>query len=299
MISIIICSQQTELQPEFLKNIESTVGIRHEIIPIDNSKGDYSIFQAYNLGIEKSRFPFLCFVHEDVIFHTNNWGEKVVEHLSNPETGILGIAGSDMITCVPAGWSISGRKMHLIQSQKGNDKSEEIKIPENFHGKSRDVILLDGVFLCMRKEISTQVKFSEHLDGFHGYDLDISLQAIASGYINKVAYDILLEHFSKGRKSKQYYINLLAVYTKWERITPLFIRRKPSEKDILDLEEKKLKMLISRMIRRGFSLNECISIYIRYARIAKLRNTIPQLMLVIAKLSLMKLIYFWGGIYYR
>ncbi len=299
MISIIICSKQRELDHQFQKNIESTVGSRHEIIAIDNSEAKYSIFEAYNLGIEKSRYPYLCFVHEDVHFHTQNWGELVIAHLSSPETGVLGVAGSDMITKVPAGWSVSGRKLHLIQSQKDKKGSKEVKIPENFQGKSRDVILLDGVFLCMRKEITDSVKFSQHLPGFHGYDLDISLQAIAAGFINKVAYDILLEHFSKGRKNKQYYRNLIAIYTKWDRITPLFIRRKPSEGEILNLEKKKLEMLLSRIIRRGFSLNECITLYIRYSRICGLDYSIPKLMATIAKLTAMKLFYFWGGIYYK
>lgn len=299
MLSIIICSKQKELDGKFLYNLESTVGSRYEIIHIDNSEGKYSIFEAYNLGIEKSRYPYLCFVHEDVIFHTEGWGERVIEHLSNPEAGIIGVAGSDLITRVPAGWSVSGKKMHLIQSQKGETKSHKIIIPENYQGKSRDVILLDGVFLCMRKEVTDRIKFNEHLKGFHGYDLDISLQSIEAGYINKVAYDILLEHFSKGRKNKQYYRNLIAIYTRWERITPLFIRKKPSEEELLNLEKKKLKMLLNRIIRRGFSINECIQIYIRYSRLTGLHYSVPILMGVIAHLTIMKVLYFWAGLYYK
>ena len=299
MLSIIICSKHKELKKDLVSNLEKTVGVRFELIHIDNSEGKYSIFEAYNSGITHSKFPFLCFVHEDVLFHTNNWGKKVVEHLSNPETGILGIAGSDMITRVPAGWSVSGQKMHLIQSQKGKKESIEIKIPENFRGKSLDVILLDGVFLCMRKEITEKVKFSEHLKGFHGYDLDISLQSIYAGYINKVAYNILIEHFSKGRKNNLYYRNLIAIYMKWERIIPLYIRKKPTDSEILRLEKKKLDMLLNRVIKRGFTLNESISIYIRYARISGINYSTFKLMRVISKLTAMKIIYFWGSLYYK
>lgn len=299
MLSIIVCSKHKSLEAVFQKNIEETVGIRHELISIDNSEGKYSIFEAYNQGIALSRFPFLCFVHEDVKFHTENWGEKLVAHLSDPGTGIVGVAGSDMITQVPAGWAVSGKKLNIIQSDKKKNKSSKIKIPHNFEGKSRDVILLDGVFLCMRKEMTEKINFNEHLKGFHGYDLEISLQSIAAGFINKVVYDIELEHFSKGRKNSTYYRNLISVYTHWERIIPLYVRKKPSEAELLALEKKKLDMLTHRVLKRGFGLGETISLYVRYSRRIGIKPGIPKLMWKILIFTLTKMTFFWSRAYYR
>lgn len=299
MISIIICSKHKELEKDLVSNLEKTVGVRFELIHIDNSDGKYSIFEAYNSGIIHSKFPFLCFVHEDVLFHTNNWGDKLITHLSNSETGIVGIAGSDMATRIPSSWAASGKKMHLIQSQTGKKESKEIKVPESFHGKSKDVILLDGVFLGMRKEITEKIKFSTYLKGFHGYDLDISLKSISEGYTNKVAYNILLEHFSKGKKNATYYRNLLAIFTKWEQILPKFASKELNETELRKLEEKKINNLIFRIIRRGFGLNETIKIYIRYTHLAGIKKSIPDLMWIITQLTISKGMFWWGKYYYK
>ena len=113
MLSIIICSKHKVLPASFLGNIDQTVGVAYEIVCIDNSENKYSIFSAYNLGVARSQYPFLCLVHEDVYFHTENWGNKVIKHLSEPKTGIVGIAGGNLVSSlmfddaqfiVPWGW---------------------------------------------------------------------------------------------------------------------------------------------------------------------------------------------------
>ena len=46
MLSLIICSQKPVLSTELSRNIKETVGVDYEIIHIDNSQHQYSIFQA-------------------------------------------------------------------------------------------------------------------------------------------------------------------------------------------------------------------------------------------------------------
>ena len=58
MISFIVCSGKEDLT-ELKENIKNTVGIEHEIIVIENSGAKYTIAQAYNLGIKKSKYPFI------------------------------------------------------------------------------------------------------------------------------------------------------------------------------------------------------------------------------------------------
>ena len=79
MISIIICSRNLGIDPKLSTNITSTIGCEYELIVIDNSQNKYSIFQAYNIGIEKSTSEIICFVHEDVLFHSKDWGKKLIE----------------------------------------------------------------------------------------------------------------------------------------------------------------------------------------------------------------------------
>lgn len=75
MISIIICSRNKNIDSELEQNILDTIGnIVYEVINIDNSTNNYSIFQAYNKGTQIAKYPYLCFMHEDILFHTADWG---------------------------------------------------------------------------------------------------------------------------------------------------------------------------------------------------------------------------------
>ena len=82
MISIIICNRKKVLDPKLENNIKSTIGIEYEIINIDNSDNRYNIFQAYNKGIQKSKYPYICFMHDDILYHTVNWGKNIIDYLA-------------------------------------------------------------------------------------------------------------------------------------------------------------------------------------------------------------------------
>ena len=54
MISCVICSRQPDISAELKENIASTIGCEYELIVIDNSKNEHSIYSAYNQGVVKS-----------------------------------------------------------------------------------------------------------------------------------------------------------------------------------------------------------------------------------------------------
>jgi hypothetical protein len=49
------------------------IGCEYESIIIDNSENRYSIFEAYNLGIDKSKYEYLCLMHDDILIYTIEW----------------------------------------------------------------------------------------------------------------------------------------------------------------------------------------------------------------------------------
>lgn len=258
MISIIICSRSSDIPSSFRKNIESTVGVDHEIIVIDNSENKYSIFAAYNRGISLSQYPYLCFVHDDVLFKTDSWGKKMIEHLNDPKTGIIGIAGGKIMAKTPAQWSNDSVCINIVQYKK--DKIYTDKKPVDFSGNRQQAILLDGVFLCMRRNLSEKIHFDETFEGFHGYDYDICVQSATSGFNNYVVYDILLEHLSSGNGNTPFYINLISVHKKWEPKLPLFSDDIPKETraKINEIETRRIKTIIRRMTTRNFSRKNII-----------------------------------------
>jgi len=263
MLSIIVCSKHKILSNEFTENINNTVGVNYEIIAIDNSKNQYSIFSAYNTGISRSKYPYLCFVHEDVLFYSKNWGVNIIAHLQDPETGIIGVAGGDLVTLVPASWAnLISPSLNIIQTDLSGKKPTEYYLePRNFNHSKRSSITLDGVFMCMRKELTEKIHFDENIKGYHGYDYDITIQSIVAGYVNYSIYDIKLEHSSKGKTDILYFRNLIYIFKKWESHLPLIGKNITDEEiqNIPKIEEKKLYQLTKKMVRKGFDVNEIIS----------------------------------------
>lgn len=262
MLSIIVCSRNKTLSSEFRSNIENTIGVTYELIHVDNSESNYTIFSAYNFGIDNSKYDCLCFVHEDVLFHSHNWGSAIINHLQDPKTGILGVAGGDLVTNVPASWAnLISPSQNIIQTDISKNKTIHQLDPENYTLSKRSSVTLDGILLCMRKEITDKIRFDENLKGFHGYDYDISLQATVAGYVNYVIYDIQLEHFSKGKTDILYFRNLISIYKKWEKYLPLIGENITAEErlEIPNIERKKLLQLTKKMVRKGFEKQEIIT----------------------------------------
>lgn len=284
MLSIIVCSRNAKLPKTFVKNIAETVGVDYELINIDNSKIRYSIYSAYNEGLTQSKFPYLCFVHDDVLFHDKNWGEKIIAHLQLPDIGIIGVAGGDIASRVPAMWSALNPCQNIIQSDNSGKKLPElIRFPENYNQSRRSVVLLDGVFLCMKRAIFNKIKFDETLGGFHGYDYDIAIQSIIAGFRNYVIYDITIEHFSQGVQDAAYNRTLINVFRKWENYLPLFeksISKEDQEKLLPAVEEKRTGKLLKRLVRTRFKTSEIVEIITYYTNLTGSKRSIEKLKLL-------------------
>jgi len=272
MLSIIICSQNRVLPETFLQNIDQTVGVEYEIVSIDNWDNQYSIFSAYNIGVSRSRYPYLCFVHDDVFFHTQNWGQNLIQHLSLPNAGVVGLAGGNFAGQIPGSWSVYEKSINLIQSDRQKKRHERIILPLSFKKPRREVILLDGVFLAASKLLFDKICFDEKLPGFHGYDIDISIQSAVAGYTNYVAYDFIVEHFSHGHKTKLYYENLILIFKKWEKSLPLkgLSLENVSKDSLLKMQELRLRRLVHKLIVKGFPSTY---IYEEVQYFSKLLNT--------------------------
>jgi len=222
MISIIICHRNANYLNTFKQNVFNTIGVPYEIIVVDNSKNKYSIFQAYNIGFCKSIFEIICFVHEDVLFHTQDWGKKVVEYFSNPKVGLIGILGSHYLPALPGSWGstkiISGTIIQGI-----NDKLKKSNL--RYHANSESslpAVLLDGVWLCVSRTAMENVNFDEKtFRGFHCYDSDICLQIKKQHFEIRVIFDIILEHFSTGNKNSLWVKDTFRLFKKWKQYLPI------------------------------------------------------------------------------
>jgi len=276
MISIIICSRDTNLLTSVSQSVQETIGVPYEIISIDNSKGEFSIFQAYNLGAEKSKFSYLCFMHEDLLFHTPEWGQAVVKHLNDVTIGLIGVVGSVYKSKINSGWwgapgvPLNILRYHYIQGSLLDKKSEYHLINPQKEVVS-DVVTLDGMWLCTRKETWLHNKFDEQrLQGFHFYDLDFSLQIKQSLRVC-VIYDVLIEHMSYGSINKSWIESSFVFHEKWADILPLStIHIPPKQLQMFEIHMavdflKKLKEL-------NFNKITYLRFYMKYLNIYSFRD---------------------------
>ena len=170
MISVIVCSVNKTQFYKLSENILNTIGIEYELICIDNSNDKFSIAQAYNKGAEQAKFPYLCFVHEDVLFKTLEWGGNIINHFkSDEETGLIGIAGGIYKSKMSSAWwqtdmiDIEVKRMNVVQFYKDSLRNSIHFFINPFNENKAEVVALDGVFLAMTKGVWNENKYDEKL----------------------------------------------------------------------------------------------------------------------------------------
>lgn len=194
----------------------------YELVVVDNSTNKYSIFEAYNIGVKRSKGTILCFMHDDIFYHTDNWGVKLLEHFTDEDTGAIGIAGTPYATKMPGSWW-GGNLVNLQQLSTHKDElilqTKQVSTPVS---NRNQVILLDGVWFCIRKSLFNEIKFDEVIySDFHFYDVDICMQVATQKAQIYCVYDILIEHTSSGNVNKAWIDNAIKFQQKWEKILPL------------------------------------------------------------------------------
>lgn len=225
VLSIIMCSRTQTIKKELSENIQKTIGCEYELIVIDNSHNDKSIFEAYRQGEQQSTGEYLCFVHDDVEFISENWGIIVSDYFKqHPKCGCLGIAGGHVLPQCVSGWSICGICSTNILQGYCENGCQEYKINKQDSLKRDPTIVaaLDVVFLCFPKKIFHTIEWdTKNYAGYHFYDMDICMQINSSNFECHINWDILLKHRSPGFADKNFKKMGEIWYKKWSKYLPL------------------------------------------------------------------------------
>jgi len=252
MISIVICSVNPTYLNDLSINIRETIGVPYEILSFDNRDGSSGICEVYNKGIAQANFDIICFIHEDIIIHTQNWGQVLAEIFSDPKVGLVGLAGSTYKSLAATGFyftmmqGLELNHVNIKQRFKNNLKAEVHDYENPGNERLTQVACVDGVWLCARKEALNSYRFDEELlMGFHGYDLDLSL-GIGQYFQVMVTFDILITHFSEGNFDRKWFTEILKIHNKWGRILPLNLAGL-SKQQIVAMEKKVFKENFQKM----------------------------------------------------
>lgn len=227
MISIIICSRKPDISSELKRNIAETIGCEYELVVIDNSQSQYDIFQAYNEGVERSTGDLLCFMHDDLLMHTNGWGIIVSKEFEDDSIGMIGVAGSHFMPKAPMYWWTSPYIAQFNWETNQGITKKNVTV-DSFKGDLADVAVVDGLFFCIPKSLFSTLRFDEvSYTGFHAYDMDMSMQVQALMKRVCVTRGFVVEHFwSESQFQNKKYMALLdknmeTFYGKWQNSLPL------------------------------------------------------------------------------
>lgn len=200
MFSLIVCSINTDYLSQLKASVEASIGVEHEWLVWDNRNENLGLCTVYNRLAKQARFPFLLFLHEDLIFHTPDWGKILTSRFEqNPSVGLVGVAGGKYKSHLFSGWYTGLPQLDYYHIIHRNDKEEfSLSYPEVWTQPFEEVVNIDGVFMCCRREAWQQYPFDEELlKGFHFYDIDFSLR-IAQSYSVEVTNQIEMVHLTKG-----------------------------------------------------------------------------------------------------
>lgn len=222
MFTVITCSVNPDSASALRANVEATIGVPFEFMAFDNREARRGICGVYNECARNARYDMLCFVHEDVEFRTNGWGEIVARKLREPDCGVIGFAGSVSRLSPFAGLCSLPEHMRFNYYQGLPNGREERKYENPDGSDFSPVICLDGMCLIVRRDVWERSPFDEEmLKGFHAYDIDFTI-AVACNYRNYVCNRAAVYHASLGNFSREWYRNAKLCHEKWRSRFPMF-----------------------------------------------------------------------------
>jgi len=176
-ISVITCSKDPNWLRRCHAAIANTTKGLHETVVVDNSAGQYSLAQAYNIGVERAKYDMLVFIHEDCLMVTSLWDEMIQDiFYCWPHVKIIGVAGATLLPESGCWWQagrpyIRGRVVHFDTIRQW---MSHYSVPREYGVVN--VVAVDGLFMAVRKSLMGGGKLfdEERFKGFHFYDLDLS-----------------------------------------------------------------------------------------------------------------------------
>jgi hypothetical protein len=203
--------------PEFIKYLKQTCGIKDVEVIQKINNGEKSLSVVYNEIIKESTNDILVICHDDVLFDTKNWGKNLLKNFEKSEYGIIGLAGSVYLHETGRWWEKAMTMRGIVNHQHDGKKWESRYSINN--GKISEVLLIDGLFISFDK---TKIKnqFDETINGFHFYDVAFSFSNHLEGVKIGVTYDVRVTHLSIGQTNDQWEKNRILFSEKYKDNLP-------------------------------------------------------------------------------
>ena len=188
--------------PEYQEYLQKTCMYKEVQIIEKINNGEKSLSEVYNEIMDESIHNIIVLCHDDIEFDTNRWGEKILKLFNrNPEFSIIGVAGTtDLINGC---WWTMKESMTGIVSHKHEGKKWTNTYSPDQGNKLKEVVTLDGLFLCIDK-LKIKKRFNEEFKGFHFYDIPFCFDNYLNGVKLAVTTQIRVTHMSIGQTNEQW-----------------------------------------------------------------------------------------------
>ena len=197
MISLVVCSIKSNYLTALKENVDEMIGVEHEWLVWDNRTATLGLTAVYNKMAAFAKFPYICFLHEDILIQTRNWGKLLIDICEKQQVSLVGVAGSKYKSKFFSGWYSGGKNLDYYHiNHRGETVDNILSWPEVWPSNEVEVACIDGVFMFSTSLAWHQIKFDEKLlTGFHFYDIDYSFRVATN---NKVVVTNQLDiiHFS-------------------------------------------------------------------------------------------------------
>ena len=162
-------------------------------------------------------------MHEDILYHSKNWGKEVYKRFEDESIGMIGVLGTQYMPDTPSAWWWTGCRVgSVLQSVNNILGANNTYINGDPVNSDVDAVVVDGLWFCIRKELFERIQFDEiTFDSFHCYDHDICMQVISQGKRIIIAHNIKIEHASLGNVGNDFLVQLHAFYNKWKHVLPV------------------------------------------------------------------------------
>jgi GT2 family glycosyltransferase len=208
--------------------VDEMIGIEHEWLVWDNSRQNLGLSEVYNKLATRAKYPFICFLHEDVVIQTRNWGSILVELCLQQNISLLGVAGGKYKSRMFSGWYSGGKNLDYFSLLHiNNGKEQKMEAPEVWEQCEEEVASIDGLFMFCKKTVWETTRFDEGLlKGFHYYDIDFSLRVAQHAKV-AVTNRLALIHYTKGGDYGEKWLEQTIVFHKaMKRVLPFSVSKK-------------------------------------------------------------------------
>jgi hypothetical protein len=217
-VSVVISTKKRD--EEYVSHVRKFFSHPKTQIIIYENNGEMSLAQAYNKGLNDAENDIVVFMHDDLILETKSLTSKIIKLFEkNPEFGIIGVAGTDNLTC--GTWWNNREDMYGVVGHINEGKRHVNKYSQRAYNEIlKPVVIIDGLFMVVHKK-RLKKGFNEEFKGFHFYDLPLCVENYLEGVKIGVTTKIGITHKSIGMTNKNWERNKLFFEALYEKHFPL------------------------------------------------------------------------------